>query len=126
MPAATGTPATWAGYVVECTAKMLLVVATGTQPKQTHNLDVLHDDIEKLRLVANNIVAKYGDPTRLAPTMHKVMSGSTTTGKRSCHWDPYFRYDGSRWNDFTTSDQYVREAEQARDVLDKMTLDGVI
>jgi hypothetical protein len=116
-----------AGYVVECTAKMLLVVA-GNPPRFTHDLEVLHDHIDRLRLAANTLVARYGDPTLLAPKMREIVGSERVRGamRDLLHWDPYFRYDGSRWNDYEISRQYIHEAEQASAVLDEMILDGVI
>ena len=53
-----------AGYVVECTLKVLLDKA-GLAPEKTHDLESLHEAVAR----GNAKLARYGDPARLAPMM---------------------------------------------------------
>jgi len=115
-----------AWYVVECTLKSLLEQA-GAKP-WGHDLQSLHDDVATLLVQGNAVVAKYGDPSRLAPTMLQQVDPPKTNKKDVeyfCHWDPRHRYDGARWNSAVSAD-YLREAEQSHDVLIGMYLDGLV
>lgn len=116
-----------AGYVVECTLKALLQQTT--PPKKIHDLESLHDDVGALLLSGNAVVARYGDPSLLAPTMlQKVKPFTVKNGKPRyyCHWDPDHRYDGARWTLPGASDDYVQEAEKSHDILLQMFLDGLV
>jgi HEPN domain-containing protein len=57
-----------AGYVVECTLKVLLE-KEGLTPEHTHDLESLHDKVAQLQVLGNPVVARYGDPASLAPTL---------------------------------------------------------
>ncbi len=119
-----------AGYVIECTLKALLQVAR-TSPRTVHDLESLHEDVEALRLAGNAEVARYGDPSRFAPTMlHQVNPArpDRRTGRMRyyCDWDPLHRYDGTRWDSDAVSENYLREADDAMVTIAKMTLDGVL
>jgi hypothetical protein len=117
-----------AGYVVECTLKALLEKASGRKPMQIHDLQSLQDEMNLLIVRGNAMAARYPDPTKLAPQMLKQVlpprlkrDGST---QHFCHWDPYHRYDGSRWNSDTVSKNYLHEADSAFNVIIQMLLDG--
>ncbi len=116
-----------AGYVVECTLKALIEAASLKQAEHTHNLGSLREQILELSLAAGQTVAKYGDPMQFARTM--ITGGSTEprqTGgrRRPCDWDPFHRYNGSRWDDPAKSSAYLQEAERAVDILNELLLDG--
>jgi hypothetical protein len=117
-----------AGYVVECTLKSLLEQTIPKVPR-IHDLGTLQDEVATLSLNANAVVAKYGDPSRLAPTMLDWVA-PPKMGKKGvdyfCHWDPGHRYDGSRWNTAAVSADYLREAEKCHDILTGMFLDGLV
>jgi HEPN domain-containing protein len=115
-----------AGYVVECTLKTLLEL-TGRRP-WGHDLESLHDEVATLLLNNNAVVAKCGDPSRLAPTMLQQIAPPKWNVNRQrneyfCHWDPKHRYDGARWNLATTSASYISEAEKSLDILLEIVLD---
>lgn len=120
-----------AGYVVECTLKVLLKKA-GLKPAQIHELDLLQDSLQdqvaQLLALGNTDVARYGDPASLAPTMlQKVALPKPSKGRsHGCHWDPKHRYDGSRWDSDQMSEAYLREADKSIDVIVQMTIDGVL
>jgi hypothetical protein len=117
-----------AGYVVECTLKTLLELA-GLPPKQTHDLESLHQ-VVLLHLLSNPVVIKYGNPASLAPTMLQQIAPAKTKQNGStqyfCHWDPYHRYDGSRWNSEPMSKAYLHEADKCIEVITTMLIDGVL
>jgi HEPN domain-containing protein len=118
-----------AGYVVECTMKVLLQQAGASTAPKVHDLESLHDEIVALTLLGNAIIARYGDPSALAPTMmHQVSPAKTKGGKvvHYCHWDPGHRYDGARWVNPTASADYLREADRCHETIIQMTLDGVL
>lgn len=115
------------GYVIECTVKALLRVATGTNPRFTHDLEDLHQEVIALSILSNAFVARYPDPTLLAPVMlTQIAPPSRVRGRTQhhCHWDPLHRYDGSRWNLAGVSQSYLKEADSALDVLIQMLVDG--
>jgi hypothetical protein len=118
-----------AGYVVECTLKVLLDKA-GMAPEHTHDLESLHDEVAQLLLLGNTVVARYGDPASLAPTLLQQIAPPKPRKGRSpryfCHWDPEHRYDGSRWDSAQISDDYLREADKSIDVIIQMSIDGVL
>ena len=74
------------------------------------------------------MVARYPNPAKLAPTLLQQVSPPRMKRDGSiqhfCHWDPYYRYDGNRWNSSTVADDYLREADSALDVILQMLLDG--
>lgn len=113
-----------AGYVVECTLKALVQQTGGAA--WGHDLESLHDEVAVLLLSGNAVVAKYGDPSQLAPTMLQKVAPPPPKTKKVCHWDPGHRYDGTRWSLPTTSEDYVREAAKSRDVILEMFLDGLV
>ncbi len=117
-----------AGYVVECTLKAM-VKQTGGAP-WGHDLESLHDQVAVLLLSGNAVVAKYGDPSQLAPTMVQQIKSPTVNRRNEtryyCHWDPDHRYDGTRWKLPSTSESYVLEAEKSHDVIVGMVLDGLV
>lgn len=116
-----------AGYVVECTLKALLLKATGQQPAHIHDLQSLQDNVNLLLVGGNAMVARYPSPALLAPTLlQQVQPPRMKRGSPQyfCHWDPYYRYDGSRWDSDIVSKAYLREAERAFDVIIQMLLDG--
>jgi HEPN domain-containing protein len=115
-----------AGYVVECTLKSLLKQA-GADP-WGHDLGSLHDEVATLLMNSNAVVAKYQDPSHLAPTMlQEVAPPKLKNGQLiySCHWDPKHRYDGALWSSAVSAD-YLREADKCHDVLLAMFLDGLV
>lgn len=112
-----------AGYVVECTLKALVKQTGGTS--WGHDLESLHDQVAALLLNGNAVVAKYGDPSQLAPTMLQQIA-QPPTNKKFCHWDPRHRYDGTLWTLPSTSESYVLEAEKSHDVIVGMVLDGLV
>lgn len=118
-----------AGYVVECTLKVLLEKA-GLTPEYTHDLESLHDEVAQLLLLGNTVVARYGDPSSLAPTLLQQIAPPKPRKNRGpryyCHWDPEHRYDGSRWDSEPMSEIYLREADKSIDVIIQMTIDGVL
>lgn len=117
-----------AGYVIECVAKVMLQQAPNPGHIKHHDLEGLGEQFLAATLSAGFAIGRYGDPTRLAPTMiaqvgpTKIKNGQTV---HYCHWDPFHRYDGSRW-DANTVKQYLQEAEAAYSLLIQMQLDGVI
>jgi len=116
------------GYVVECTLKALLASTGG--PAWGHDLESLHDKVAALLVNGNALVSKYGDPSQLAPTMRqqiqpqKVKSNGVVV--HYCHWDPFYRYDGARWDTKLLSDSYLQEARACHDLLVQMWLDGLV
>jgi hypothetical protein len=119
-----------AGYVVECTLKALLEKASGQKPAQTHDLQSLQNEVNLLLVNGNAMAARYPDPAKLAPTMLQQVRPPRLKGNGStqyfCHWDPYYRYDGSRWNSETVSKDYLREADGAFNVINQMRIDGIL
>lgn len=117
-----------AGYVVECTLKALLETASGQQPAQTHDLQSLQDDVNDLLVGGNAMVARYPNPAQLAPTLLQQVQPPRLrrdgSAQHFCHWDPYHRYDGSRWDTEPVSEAYLREADRAFDVIIQMLIDG--
>ena len=121
-----------AGYVAECTLKRLLE-RTGERAGFTHDLVALQGSLQAsltaLRVQGDPGVARYGDPQRLAPTMLQQVSPATRdhrgNPKHSCHWDPYHRYDGTRWADPAMADAYQREAERCIQILNQLALDDL-
>jgi len=116
-----------AGYVVECTLKSLLEQVV--QVPWIHDLQSLHEEVAILQLNVNSVIASYGDPSSLAPTMlQQVATPKQVRGRLRyfCHWDPEHRYDGVRWNLPTVSANYLLEAEKCHDVLVRMFLDGLV
>jgi hypothetical protein len=118
-----------AGYVVECTLKTLLNQA-GEAVRKRHDLLSLHDAVNLLLVNGNVIVARYGDPTLLAPTMcQQIKPPLTQKGgemRYFCHWDPEHRYDGTRWHPSSISTDYLREAQQCHNILTEMFVDGLV
>lgn len=118
-----------AGYVVECTLKLLLK-QEGQTPAHTHDLESLHDEVAQLLLLGNTVVARYGDPAGLAPTLlRQILPPQQRKGRSPrhfCHWDPEHRYDGSRWDSEPMSETYLREADKSIDVIIQMTIDGIL
>ena len=116
------------GYVVECTLKTLLDKA-GLAPAHTHDLESLHDEVAQLLVLGDPLVARYGDPASLAPTMIQQIDPpqKTRRGIRYyCHWNPEHRYDGSRWGSAPMSNAYLNEASKCLDVIVLMIIDGVL
>lgn len=116
-----------AGYVVECALKVLIEAASRKQAEHTHHLGMLREQVLELSLTAGQTAAKYGDPMQFARTM--ITGGSTETRpiggrRRSCDWDPFHRYNGSRWDDPAKSSAYLQEAERALAILNELALDG--
>lgn len=111
-----------AGYVVECALKAMLLVrydlANTTRPPatarpggyRTHDLGRLDSLLTDHALNAERAVLKYGLPLQIA--------AGIGTG-----WDPNHRYDGTNW---ATADGYLDEADQVIDILNFLTLDGVL
>lgn len=116
-----------AGYVVECTLKALLEQTS--KPRKVHDLESLHDEIASLLLNPGAVIAKYGDPAQPAPTMIQQIKPPTVNKMDTryyCHWDPDHRYDGTRWTLPTTSESYLREAEDFHDIIVRMFVDGLV
>jgi hypothetical protein len=72
------------------------------------------------------MLARYGDPAQLAPTLLQQVPHQRRDGtiRYFCHWDPYHRYDGSRWDSETVAEAYLHEAESALAVITQMNIDG--
>ncbi len=113
-----------AGYVVECTLKVLVEAASRRQVKRTHDLSSLREQILTLSLSAGQSVAKYGDPMQFAYTMITGGAASRQPAGQPCDWDPVHRYNGSRWDDAAKSTAYLQEAERAVAILNQLLLDG--
>ncbi len=121
-----------AGYVAECTLKQLLL-HTGARVDRIHDLEALRGSLQAsltaLRVQGDPVVARYGDPERLAPTMLQQLSPATRdhrgNPRHSCHWDPYHRYDGTRWADPAMAEAYQREAERCIQILTQLALDDL-
>lgn len=114
-----------AGYVVECTLKVLIEAASLRPVERTHSLTSLREQILQLSISAGQAVAKYGDPMQFAHTM--ITGGaarSKQTGGGRCDWDPLHRYNGSRWADEAKSTAYLQEADKAVAILNQLFLDG--
>ena len=120
-----------AGYVVECTLKAMLSVA-GTAPEWIHDLKSLDEALAGLSVTGLHGVSRYGDPSRLAPTMFqrshewvRKRKGPPKWEER-CHWDPGHRYDGTRWANDVMSRAYIDEARQFVQIINQMRIDGVV
>jgi len=117
-----------AGYVVECTLKALL--ERGGKRKPVHDLVSLRVMVNRLLVEGDVIMARYGDPAKLAPKMSREVSPprrNPQSGelKHFCHWNPDHRYDGTRW-DAAVARDYLHEAKQCHDVLYIMLMDGTV
>ena len=113
-----------AGYVVECTLKAMVQQTSTT--RNVHDLESLHDEVATLLMNPTTVLAPYGDPSQLAPTMLQQVDPPPPKTRKICHWDPGHRYDGTRWILPATSESYIREAEKSHDVIVKMFLDGLV
>ncbi len=102
-----------AGYVVECVVKALLDAA-GQTPKRHHDLGKHGQEVQKLSLVCNPVVARYGDPIAVCSS---IAGGSG--------WDPVHRYDGTRWTEREWT-AYARDSERAYEMLCEMYVDGAV
>lgn len=117
-----------AGYVVECGLKAMLieryrrVPGVRVPPYKVHRLQELTDLLTALALVADREVVKHGLPLAVAPTIGAQI-GTDSNGRALSHWDPYHRYDGSRWVD---SIAYVAEAKAVNGILDMLRMEGVL
>jgi hypothetical protein len=110
------------GYVVECVLKTILTKSKYSGSLQHHRLLELRQALDALMMFGNKTTIRYMYAARLAPT---IMQQIAPPPNPKSHWDPFHRYDGTRWT-AAESTPYVDEASRVADVLKKMEFDGVL
>ena len=107
-----------AGYVVECSIKELLVKAKQAPSElHTHNLNSLMLSAQAIKGRHAKYRKAVSEIFQAATLITEKLDGGDT------HWDPFYRYDGTRWNDSSVAGTYIAEAQKVKEIFDRFESD---
>jgi len=107
-----------AGYVVEAGLKAIIRADNERKGKRNPKPPHTHDIEELVRLVTR---------TRLIGSRRRPFdSARITRSELFKKWDPYRRYQPTRWNDENLSADFQKTAKYMMKLLNKLKSDGVI